>query len=301
MPLAVSLPALRAFAEVGRQGSIKRAAAALGVTPGAVSQQVKVLERRLGVLLLNRGNREIWLTEDGQSLVDRLAIAFEQINDAVLHLERRRPRRETLTVSTTPSFAAAWLVPRLGSFSQQHPDIEIRVESGVRLVDLLCEPVDIALRHGTGNYPGLDAVKLVTPRLMIVGSPKLLEAGRPIRVAEDCLAYPLLHDRNRAAWALWMKVEGLNGTREETVRGPSFENDLLLIQAAISGQGLAIVRDIYARDELETGRIVIAFNSQVPTEEAYFFVTRTSFKRVEKAQTFYDWLRHQLSSEALLS
>ncbi|MDX8457588.1 LysR substrate-binding domain-containing protein [Mesorhizobium humile] len=286
----VSLLALRAFAEVGRHGSVKRAAAALGVTPGAISQQVKLLEHRLGVTLLERRNREVRVTADGMRLLEPLSAGFQQIEDAVGLFAVASPSRKILTVSTTPSFAASWLVPRLGRFSARYPDLYVRVDTTPRLVDLRSEGVDVALRHGAGSYSGLEAVRLFTPQLICVGSPALLAGGPPMLEPNDCLHHPLLQDRDRADWPLWLRARGVGAIDERARNGPCFENDLLLIRAAIAGQGLALVRDVYASDELSSGRIVLALEGSSPTADAYYFVARPEAMATTKVAAFRDWI-----------
>ena len=202
------LLALRAFTEVGRHGSIKRAAAALGVTSGAVSQQVRLLEERVGLPLFTRGRQSMALTEAGARVHPGLLTAFDQIESALRTLEAARARK-TLTVSTMASFAASWLVPRLGRFTSRHPDIEVRVEAVADLVDLHRDRVDIAIRHGLGSYPGLQSRPLMAPVLLPVASPALLADGPPIREPADCLAYPLLQDGCRADWGLWLAAHGV--------------------------------------------------------------------------------------------
>jgi LysR family glycine cleavage system transcriptional activator len=293
----IPLSSLRAFAEVGRLGSIKLAAVFLGVTPGAVSQQLKALEMRLGASLLERRHREVRLTVDGRRLFDPLSQAFRQLDEAVQPFMDSKPRRETLIVTTTPSFAASWLVPRLGAFCARHPDVEVRVDSSVRAADLRNEAIDVALRHGLGDYPGLTAVRLFTPRLIAIASPALLETGPRIHAPIDCLGYPLLQDRDRSAWTQWLAALGeVAAPRGPAGKGASFENDLLLIRAAAAGQGLALVRDIYALEELRAGRVVAVFKESWPTSLGYFFVTRLESTRTAKIAAFRNWLIEELAS-----
>ncbi|MFH0298691.1 LysR substrate-binding domain-containing protein [Bradyrhizobium sp. 31Argb] len=273
MPPSVSLLALRAFAHVGQHGSVKRAAAVQGVTPGAISQQVKLLEQRLGVKLLERRSREIRLTAEGLRLFEPLAKGFQQIEDAVGLFETRPQDRHILSVSTTASFAASWLVPRLGRFSDRHPGIHVRVDTTARLADLRNDDVDVALRHGRGDYPGLEAFKIIAPHLICVGSPELVANGPSIEGIEDCLRYPLLQDRNRSVWPAWFRAHGAMISDTQARRGPSFENDMLLIRAAIAGQGLALVRDVYATDELDAKRLFAAFAESAATPDSYEDVT----------------------------
>jgi LysR family glycine cleavage system transcriptional activator len=281
--------AMRAFVEVGRQGSIKEAARVLAVTAGAVSQQVKLLEERLGVQLLERLNRQVRLTVDGARLFGHAAPGFDRIEEAAQLFAGRARQSQTLTVSTTPSFAATWLASRLGRFQNLHPGIDVRVETSIGLADLAGGVADVAIRHGGGHYPGLDVVRLFEPRLVAVGSPALLRAGPAIRSPRDCLRYKLLLDRDHADWAIWLKAHGIPVTRKASA-GPSYADDALLIRAAISGQGLAIVRDVYADDDLAQGRIALAFDAPVSTGLGYFAVCRPDRLVNPKIAAFRAWI-----------
>ena len=283
------LPALRAFVEVGRRGGVKDAAAALGVTPGAVSQQVRALELRLGVVLLDRLHRGVRLSAEGERLFGALDPAFRQIEEALRPYGGRPGRTNLLTVSTTPSFAATWLAPRLGAFAAVHPDIEVRLLAGVGFADLHGGEADLAIRHGGGDYPGLVSLRLLDPRLIAVASPKRLAEGPPILRPADCLGYPLLQDRNRRDWSQWAEASGERASSRWR-DGSSFADDALLIRAAIAGQGLAVVRDIYAADELAAGRLTRVLTNAAPTADAYFLVARPDRMARPGAKAFRDWL-----------
>lgn len=296
MNSVLPLLALRAFAETGRHRSIKRAAETMGVTSGAVSQQIRQLEDRLGVTLFTRTRYGVRLTEAGAKAHPGLLMAFDQISASLETLEAINAR-PTLTISTVPSFAASWLVPRLGHFTSKRPDIEVRVEATATLVDLKRDRVDIAIRHGLGNYPGLVAEHLMAPVLLPVGAPSLLEAGPPIGNPVDCLAYPLLQDSDRADWQLWFEAVGA-GEDPRAERGPSFEDDFLLVRAAIAGQGLALVRDVYAAEEISSGRLALALDQSWPTEFAYYAVTLPDAAERQPVQDFIDWLKQEARSGA---
>lgn len=286
------LQALRTFVEVGQRKSVKAAAQALHVTPGAVSQQIRVLEDRLGVVLLERERLGMRLTEAGASVFPRLREAFLQIDQAMHDLESTKARR-SLTVSTVATFAASWLVPRLGRFKQLHPDIEIRVEATSELVDLRRDRVDVALRHGLGDYPGLEVLPLMAPVLTPVASPGFLKAhGAVIHEAGDCLGYPLLHDGDRADWPLWLKAHGVaDDLRAE--RGSAFDDDFLLIRAAEAGQGLALVPQAYAQEEIAAGRLIQVLDKPWPARFAYYAVTRPGAADRPEVRAFLEWIRDE--------
>jgi len=291
MPGPLPLLGLRAFAEAGRLGSMKAASRQLGVTPGAVSQQIKALEHRLGVTLFERQNRALRLTAVGERLLAELADAFGRIELALETItQARADRRTRLVVSTTASFAATWLVPRLGRFVTSHPSIDVQIVTAQELVPVGEGPgsTDIAIRHGLGNWPGLQAQALLQPHLVPVGSPALLAAGPPVRAPMDCLRYPLLHDSLGADWRLWLQAMGTDHRDERIGHGTRFSDASLLIRAAIAGQGLALLRDTYVADELAAGRLAIVFDAPWPAKFAYYIVTRGDSK-AQVAQ-FCDWL-----------
>ncbi|MBW3500902.1 LysR substrate-binding domain-containing protein [Janthinobacterium sp. NKUCC08_JDC] len=289
------LQALRAFVEVGQRGSIKAAAEALHVTSGAVSQQIRLLEERVGMPLFTRERQGLRLTEAGAMVHPTLLGAFAQIAGASQALEDMGGR-QTLTVSTVATFAAAWLVPRLGRFNQRHPQIEVRVEATSALVDLRRDRVDVALRHGLGEYPGLQVTRLMAPVLVPVASPALMAGQPPIATPGDCLRYPLLHDTDRADWPLWLAAHGApDGSADEAraLRGSAFEDDFLLIRAAEAGQGLALVPQLYAQEEIAAGRLVQVLDLPWPARFAYYLVTRPDAATRPAVQAFMAWIREE--------
>lgn len=291
---------LRAFTEVARAGSIKAAAHTLGVTAGAVSQQVKALETRLGVTLFERRNRSLRLTEAGERLLSEISDAFDRIETALEKLaESRGLYRPALVVSTTASFAATWLVPRPGDFVRQHPDIEVRIITTPELVPVGAGPgsADLGIRHGLGDWPGLRAMPLLQPRLIAVGSRSLLAAGSSIREPLACLCYPLLHDSLASEWRLWLQAMAANHRDPRVMRGTRFSDVPLLIRAAVAGQGLALLRDTYVADEIAGGRLRIALDAPWPARFAYYVVTRATPNGVSaEAASFSDWLMSEAGS-----
>jgi len=291
MSTSLPLQALRTFVEVGQRGSIKAAAEALHVTSGAVSQQVRLLEDRLEMALFTRERQGFRLTEAGASVYPSLLEAFEQIDKAVATLETIKGL-QTLTVSTVATFAASWLVPRLGRFKQRYPQIEVRVEATSALVDLRRDRVDVALRHGLGNYPDLEVIHLMAPVLIPVASPGLMANSHTLQTPEECLAYPLLHDGDRADWPLWFAAHNVaEDSRAE--RGSSFEDDYLLIRAAVAGQGLALVPEQYAREEIAAGRLVQVLDKPWPARFAYYLVTMPGTLQRPEVQAFTDWIKEE--------
>ncbi len=291
MGKVLPLLALRAFTETGRTGSIKSAAEVMGVTSGAVSQQIRLLEERTGVNLFRRTRYGVELTEEGANVYPALLRAFAQIEASLSTLEASS-QRQTLTVSTLPSFAASWLVPRLGRFMAQNPEIEVRVEASSGLTNLHGGRVDIALRHGLGNYPDYEVQPLMAPALVPVISPALLASGPVIEQPSDCLAYPLLQDSERADWRLWLTACGVEAT-PEAERGTAFDEDFLLLKAAEAGQGIALIRDIYAQPEIAAGRLTLAIDRPWPTQFAYYILTMPENAQKPALKLFIEWLHQE--------
>lgn len=291
--MATSLPllALRTFVEVGQRGSIKAAALALNVTSGAVSQQIRLLEDRVGMPLFTRERNGLRLTKAGASVHPALLLAFENMQQALQSLEAIKSR-QTLTVSTVATFAASWLVPRLGRFNLRHPHIEVRVEATSAVVDMRHDRVDVALRHGLGIYPGLQVTRLMAPVMVPVASPALMAASVSITKPEDCLEFPLLHDADRADWSLWLTAHDVaRDPRAE--RGTAFEDDFLLIRAAEASQGLALVPREYALEEINAGRLVQVLDKPWPSRFAYYVVTRQGAMHREEVKAFVDWIMEE--------
>lgn len=288
--MAASLPylALRTFVEVGQRGSIKAAAQALNVTSGAVSQQIRLLEDRVGMTLFTRERSGLRLTEAGASVHPALLQAFEQIQETLLSLEQAKSW-QTLTVSTVATFAASWLVPRLGRFNQRYPHIEVRVEATSAIADMRRDRVDVALRHGLGVYPNLHVTRLMAPVLVPVASPSLVLANAVLTEPQDCLKYPLLHDSDRADWSLWLSAHGV-GNDPRAERGSAFEDDFLLIRAAEAGQGLALVPVEYAKEEIAAGRLVQVLDKPWPARFAYYVVTRPEAMQRDEVKAFVEWV-----------
>ncbi|MBD9472411.1 LysR family transcriptional regulator [Achromobacter sp. ACM01] len=285
MTATLPLQALRTFVEVSQRGSITAAAQALHVTPGAVSQQIRLLEDRLGIALLVRERHGMRMTEAGAEAYPMLSAAFAQIDKAVDMLAAKQAR-QSLTVSTVATFAASWLVPRLGRFKERHPHIEIRVEATPALVDLRRDHVDVALRHGLGDYPGLDVVPLMAPVLVPVAAPGFAAA---LAEPADCLDYPLLHDADRADWPLWLSAHGV-AQDARAQRGNAFDDDFLLIRAAEAGQGLALVPAAHAQEEIAAGRLVQALDKPWPARFAYYAVSRPGAIQRPEVRAFIDWI-----------
>src|SRR5690349_11795472 len=263
------LNALKAFEAAARHESFTRAAEELFVTQGAVSHQVKALESELGVKLFNRERQRLVLTEAGR---DYLTVVRDALDRIAVGTERLLQRQSAgvLTVSTSPDFAAKWLVHRLGRFAEAHPEIDLRISATMHHVDFAREEVDLAVRHGDGNWPGLEAVRLSTEQLFAVCSAKLLSGPRRIREPADLLRHPLLHLDDRKDWSRWLEAAGLADAKP--VHGPVLNRVSMLIDAAVDGQGVALARTTLAALDLINGRLVRPFATVLPVSKTYWIV-----------------------------
>jgi LysR family glycine cleavage system transcriptional activator len=288
---------LQAFVAVARTGKMRDAADQLSLTPGAVSQRIRQLEEVTGHRVFERSRIGVELTPAGAELLAALAEPFSAIEAVDRNLGVRASRR--VVVTTMPSFATTWLVPRLKKFSEVNPDIEIVVEASKQIVDLKQEPVDLAIRHGLGSYPGLEASRLIVPELLVVASPKLLKHGPPLHKPADCLSYPLLHRSDRRDWALWFEAQGVDAP--QSGKGPAFSDDHLVVQAAVAGQGLALVRDVYAEDNLHLGKLMRVLSGSWPVQFAYYVVGTAQALQKPAVQRFRDWIvaeaRHETNQQ----
>ncbi|MGA8758373.1 MAG: LysR substrate-binding domain-containing protein [Stellaceae bacterium] len=284
---------LQTFVAVARAGKMKQAARDLALTPGAVSQRIRQLEEAAGRRLFTRTSTGVELSAAGEAMFVALAEPFQAIEAVDRELGSLSSRR--VTVSTVPSFATGWLVPRLAMFGRLYPDIEIAVEAGTRPVDLKREPIDLAIRHGLGKYPGLESTWLVAPELIVVASPDLLKNRAPLKRPADCLSFPLLHDFNRQDWPLWFEAHGV--TAPQAKKGPAFSESHLSVRAAVAGQGLALVRDIYVDDDLRSLRLVKALTVNWPLQFAYYAVATAEAMQKPAVRRFRDWLVEEARQE----
>jgi LysR family glycine cleavage system transcriptional activator len=282
-----ALNALKAFEAAARHESFTRAAEELCVTQGAVSHQVKALEAELGIKLFNRERQRLVITEAGRDYLNVLRDALDRIAIGTERLIQRQSSG-VLTVSTSPDFAAKWLVHRLGRFAEAHPNIDLRVSATLHHVDFAREDVDLAVRHGDGTWPGLDVVRLSSEQLFAVCSPKLLAGRNRITKPSDVLKFPLLHLDDGNAWARWLEAAGVEGP--EHSHGPVLNRASMVIDAAVDGQGVALARTTLAAWDLISGRLVRPFAETLRLSKTYWIICPKATSKLPKITTFRDWL-----------
>ena len=288
------LNALKAFEAAARYESFTRAAEELCVTQGAVSHQVKALEAELGIKLFSRERQRLIITEAGREYLVVLRDAFDRIAVGTERLVQRQSSG-VITVSTSPDFAAKWLVNRLGRFAETHPGIDLRVSATLHHVDFAREDVDLAVRHGDGNWAGLDVVRLCTEQLFAVCSPKLLVGRNRITKPSDVLKFPLLHLDDSNAWAKWFEAVDLKVA--DHLHGPVLNRASMVIDAAIDGQGIALARTTLAATDLINGRLVRPFAEALRLSKAYWIVCPKATSALPKITTFRDWLLAEAASD----
>jgi len=299
MKLPVHLNALRAFEASARHQSFSAAASELNVTPAAVGQLVRTLEDWLGTPLFLRstsGRARLIPTETAERALPDIHMGFDRL---ALGLERLREGSTSgvLTVTISPAFAAKWLLPRIDRFQTLWPDTDVRLDTNHKSVDFVTQRIDIGVRYGAGNWPGLKADKLMEEEVYPVCSPELLRQRRWNK-PDDLVHETLIHDlsmdghANFPTWDTWMKKAGVADVIP--TRGMRINNSAAVLQAAIEGHGIALARSIMARDDLASGRLVRLFPNISPASApAYYIVYRPECANLPRLTAFRDWLLNE--------
>ena len=290
-----SLNALKAFEATARQESFTQAAHELCVTQGAVSQQVKALEAELGVRLFSRERQRLIITEAGRYYLEVVRDAFDRLGMGTERLLQRQ-KSGTLTLTTSPNFAAKWLVHRLRRFSEAHPGIDLRISASIQHIDFAREDIDLAIRHGDGQWPGLHATRLCTEELFPVCSPQLLKGRGALRSPRDIKQYTLLHTNSAGDWASWLEKADVAGV--DFKRGIVFNQASMAIDAAVDGQGIALARTALASSDLISGRLVRPFPQSLEVPYAFWIVCPKSAADLPKISTFRSWLLKEAEDDA---
>ncbi|AKJ31993.1 LysR substrate-binding domain-containing protein [Caldimonas brevitalea] len=288
------MTALRTFEASARLQSFKAAAEELAVTPTAVSHQIKSLEHWLGVPLFERLPRKVRLTECGQRLFDSTHAALLDIAQTVGQL-RPRPSAGQLTVSTTPSFASLWLIPRLGRFYAAHPDINVRLDPQCQVIDLHRDAsIDLVLRYGGGDEPSLHRQRLLQERFSVYGAPALLQrqAGRrPSTLISVSWPGSVLYQQ---AWAAWGEAAGVDWL--EHVRLLDYEDESFALQAAIAGQGLALLSSLLVSESVAVGLLQPCRPDISVPGASYHALCVPGRERHPPVRAFLDWLSTEVAA-----
>jgi LysR family glycine cleavage system transcriptional activator len=287
-----SLVALRCFEVAARRLSFQAAAEELCVTPTAVSHQIRRLEKRLGLKLFLRLNRNVVLTDIGRELANRLHDAFGVVDRALeIAVE---PRRSPIQVSAMPSLAAKWLAPRLHRFESRYPKWSVRLSAADHLVNFAREDVDVGVRYGSGRYKGLHVEALMHAVAFPVCSPLVLNARKPLRDPSDLRHYTLLHDETSMAadgipnWRTWLEASAAGKVRAD--RGPVFGGVHLALEAAIAGHGIALGLSPLVADDLASGRLIRPFKFEMCSSFSFWIVCAKNRAQDAKIRAFRGWL-----------
>ncbi len=284
----IPLSCLRAVEAVARLGTVAAAAADLGVTPGAISQQVQKAEQILGLTLFRRESRGMAPTPRGQEVTEELSLGFAHL---ALAVERARPGPgRTLTVSVAPVFAARWLIWRLPRFQANHPDLRVRLDASLALADPSRGEADLCIRVGRGGWKGVEAEHLFDQIIFPVASPSLA-AG--IATPADLARVPVIIEPNAGfSWQDWLRPEGCPDV--PLGAGPEFSDSSLCLDAAISGGGVFLAFETLAADALNQGSVCALFGGRHRTGNSYWLVTARNRRRSGAVGAFVDWLKSEI-------
>nr|WP_295986014.1 LysR family transcriptional regulator [uncultured Agrobacterium sp.] len=278
------LNGLRAFEASARHLSFTRAAIELCVTQAAVSQQVKVLEKRLGVALFQRLPRGLKITAEGEALLPTVTSSFDQMATTLDRIEAGQVR-ELLFLGVVGTFAVGWLLPRLKEFQKQHPFIDIRVSTNNNRVDMAAEGLDFAIRFGQGSWHGTDAFRLFDAPLSPLCTPKLAET---LKTPADLVEATLLRSYRSDEWSTWFAAAGVTPSAQVNA-GIVFDTSLGMMEAALQGLGVALAPPSMFSRHLASGAIIQPF--PVTISLGSYWLTRLQSKPQTSAmQAFSDWI-----------
>lgn len=279
------LGALRVFEAVASNLSFAEAAAALNVTPAAVSQQIKTLEGYIQVPLFRRSGRRVEITEEGLELLPAVRAGLDRLESALQHIKQHR-RAGPLQITLLSSFLQIWLLPRIRSFRRKYPDIELRFHTSREVVDFSRSPHHMAIRFGRGVYPNLHSEKLLDDWLVPVASPDLIKQYGTIERGASLGKYPLL-EGDEETWAVWSRADSDVAWKS---RAPSIDDSGGLIAAAEEGLGYVLARWTLVSRALRKGTLHLAGNGVLPYGSAYYFVCPTPMLALPKVAHFREWI-----------
>jgi LysR family glycine cleavage system transcriptional activator len=285
------LNAVRTFEAAARHGSFKDAAEELGVTHGAISRQVGLLEEWLGgTVLFTRLSRGMALTPDGEALHAEFGPALERISTAAGYYRNRRgePAAAVLRVNALATFSLRWLLPRLAHFRKAHPDIEVRLTTSNDAIDSLSEDYDVVIRGGPDTFHGYDSYPVIAERRLPVCSPAILKRNS-LKTVAGLARHTLLHVTTvPRLWRDWLKEAGHAGLQPAAIL--TFDHFYLSIQAAIDGLGIAMGPTTLVGDDLTAGRLVAPFPDISLPARTYFAYVPQRGRPNPAGEIFREWL-----------
>ncbi|MCP9232441.1 transcriptional regulator GcvA [Mesorhizobium sp. LMG 17147] len=291
LPPLTTLPSFEAAA---RLLSFSKAAEELHVTHGAISRAIKNLEDQLGVQLFERGTRSVSLTAVGEPYARAVREVLDQLAAATAAATARYSS-STLNVSTSDGFAGRWLVPRLYRFHRAHGDIDVRVSTSGKLTNFLGDGIDVAVRYGSGNYPGLTSEFLTGEEVFPVCSPKLLEGAHPLRTPQDLRHHTLIRDSFPIDWATWLASAGAEGVDPQS--GITFDSATFAMESAAQGEGVVLGRTMLVAADLAAGRLVRPFGHALKSPSSFYLVYPPEAIRQRKVKAFRDWLLSEVTPQ----
>lgn len=287
--LLPSMSTLAAFDAAARSGSFTAAAQELNVTQGAISRQIRLLEKQLGILLFTRDKQRVYLTEQGKRYAENIRSALHSIGYATLKAIDNH-HSVTINLAILPTWGSRWLMPRLPHFFQQHPNITINFATTASPVDLTRHGWDAAVHYGLAEWPGAKCYHLMDDEVVAVCTPHHL-ATTQIHTAADLINMPLLHLVSRPdAWQNWF--ETFNITSIDAKLNMHFEHLGALIAAAVAGLGIALVPKMLIKKELQSGQLVVALPIEIYSKQSYYFVTPRD-RSSHAVSLFQAWLMEQ--------
>ncbi len=281
------LTAVKAFEAAARHGSVKRAASELHVTAAAVSLQVRQLEEWLGLALFERVGTGLVLTPKGRSYCEQLTKALGMLASATEQV-RGHHRAGTLRLTVLPSFAHSWLLPRLAHFQASHADIDLVIDTDSVSQNLMGKKFDMAIRSGTGRWPGMQADLIAAEAFAPMCSPALLGGAPPLAAPDDLRHHRLIHSTPRDGWERWLAQEGVEGI--DTSKGLTLNDSSLGLQLAIDGQGVVLGRTFLAAGLLASGKLAMPFAATLDNDFSYWLVYPTASAALPRIRAFRDWL-----------
>jgi len=303
------LNALHAFVVAAKHGSFSKAAEELHVTPAAVSQQIRTLEDLLGVQLFHRLHRGLTLTDAGLAGLGKMQDGFDSLNTAVHQIKGGTAKQE-LNIWTSPSFASKWLMPRMHRFREAYPEIDLRISGSASLIDsdttapslsaeiLKGHNIDVAIRFGSGNYPGCIVDRIMEVDAITLCSPAVLENknGPPLNGPRDLVHHTLLHDESpyegRPQWKSWFKNAGLESI---TCQSNLYFNSVqLALSAAVEGQGVVLTLDKLSQNDIDKGHLVKIFDMPMEVEHGYHVVSLDGAQSDSRVIAFKRWLMEEV-------
>jgi LysR family glycine cleavage system transcriptional activator len=291
-----SLTALQCFDASARHLSFTRAARELHVTQSAVSRQIRQLEELVGRPLFRRIKQRLILTEPGEVYAVSVRVLLDQAEAATLELMAYSSAGGVLTIALLPTFGSRWLVPRLGNFTTRHPDVQLNLVTQVRPFEFAGADIDVAIHFGSDVWPGAVCHWLMGEVIVPVAAPSLLAGLAELARPEDVGRFTLLQHATRPlAWQEWLRAAGVEHV--DGRHGPRFEQFHMVIQAAIAGLGLAVLPRFLIREELASGRLMVAVDLPVTSEHGYYLVHPERKADLPRVAAFRDWLLEQCAAQ----